>query len=79
MRLFTWWQNPGSPSNTGVCWYSPHLWPGKGGPEKGHVMGYKGPAAEQPAIGASNDYNRCVGDCDCGPGLPCGEYLWDHR
>ena len=21
----------------------------------------------------------CTDDCDCGPGLPCGEYLWDHR
>ena len=21
----------------------------------------------------------CVDDCDCGEGLPCGEYLWDHR
>ena len=21
----------------------------------------------------------CVEECDCGPGLPCGEYLWDHR
>jgi hypothetical protein len=37
-------------------------------------MGYKGPAAELPAIrsGAEN-YNVCVGDCDCGDGLPCGE------
>jgi hypothetical protein len=22
---------------------------------------------------------QCVGVCDCGEGLPCGEYLWDHR
>ena len=21
----------------------------------------------------------CVDYCDCGPGIPCGEYLWDHR
>mmetsp|Transcript_18552 Transcript_18552/g.44482 ORF Transcript_18552/g.44482 Transcript_18552/m.44482 type:complete len:396 (-) Transcript_18552:25-1212(-) len=21
----------------------------------------------------------CVDECDCGDGLPCGEYLWDHR
>ena len=21
----------------------------------------------------------CEEECDCGPGLPCGEYLWDHR
>ena len=21
----------------------------------------------------------CVGTCDCGRGVPCGEYLWDHR
>jgi hypothetical protein len=21
----------------------------------------------------------CTDDCDCGKGLPCGEYLWDHR
>ena len=24
-------------------------------------------------------YGTCPGDCNCGPGLPCGEYLWDHR
>ena len=23
--------------------------------------------------------NQCVGVCDCGEGLPCGEYLFDHR
>ena len=28
--------------------------------------------AHQPALCAD-------GICDCGPGLPCGEYLWDHR
>jgi len=22
---------------------------------------------------------ECTDACDCGPGLPCGEYLWDHR
>ena len=23
--------------------------------------------------------DQCQADCDCGEGLPCGEYLWDHR
>lgn len=79
IQLFTWWQNPGEPANHGSCWFSPHLWPGKGGPEKGHVMGYKGPPTSVPAISSSTSFNTCIGDCDCGEGLPCGEYLWDHR
>ena len=37
------------------------------------VMGYKGPAADAPVIAQS--YSTCDGDCDCGEGLPCGEYL----
>ena len=36
-------------------------------------MGYKGPAADAPVIAQS--YSTCDGDCDCGEGLPCGEYL----
>lgn len=40
-------------------------------------MGYKGPPSKAPTI--STDANECTGDCDCGEGLPCGEYLWDHR
>ena len=23
--------------------------------------------------------SQCINECDCGKGLPCGEYVWDHR
>ena len=72
IHLWTWWKDP---NGAGACWLSPRIFPGTGGPEKGHVMGYKGPAAGTPPIKPSADYNRCVGDCNCGEGLPCGEYL----
>ena len=26
-----------------------------------------------------NNGGTCVGECDCGEGLPCGQYIWDHR
>ena len=26
-----------------------------------------------------NQTDQCMDECDCGKGLPCGEYLWDHR
>ena len=41
-------------------------------------LGYKGPHSGVPKING-NSYSTCEGDCDCGEGLPCGEYLWDHR
>ena len=25
------------------------------------------------------DQTQCKNECDCGKGLPCGEYIWDHR
>ena len=62
----------------GACWLTKAKYAGIGGAEKDHVMGYKGPASAAPDIPNSN-YNTCLGDCDCGTGLPCGEYLWDHR
>lgn len=31
-----------------------------------------------PSPGNPNPDGNCVGTCDCG-GVPCGEYLWDHR
>ena len=76
ITTFTWWKNPGDNATQGSCWLSQHLYKGTGGPEQGHVMGYKGPASERPEI---SNYNVCDGDCDCGESLPCGEYLWDHR
>ena len=80
-------------SQGGTCWFHhqvtmnpgpsapPNAPPGRQySPEKGHVMGYKGPASDAPkASGGGSNYNNCKGDCDCGEGLPCGEYLWDHR
>ena len=78
IHLFTWWMNPGSETH-GACWLSQHLYEGTGGGEQGHIMGYKGPKSGQPKFKDARSYNTCEGDCDCGEGLPCGEYLWDHR
>ena len=33
---------------------------------------------ELPTPSNPNPDGKCVGRCDCG-GVPCGEYLWDHR
>jgi hypothetical protein len=49
-----------------------------------HVSGFKPKRGEQPppAIGAppaggTLPWNCASGVCDCGDGLPCGEYLWE--
>ena len=46
-----------------------------------HISGYKPSSAGDtppPALGTKG--NECLtGECDCGEGLPCGEYLFDHR
>lgn len=34
---------------------------------------------EIPASGTMDTPTCIDGVCDCGEGLPCGEYLWDHR
>lgn len=68
IHIFTWWVNPGAKAGTGACWFSKALINGTGGPEKGHVMGYKGPSTGMPAIKSGSNYNQCVGDCDCGDG-----------
>ena len=52
------------------------------GVEKLHVSGWKPAPGEAPPVapGGGGGGVLCAdGDCDCGPGLPCGEYLWDHR
>eukprot|EP00035_Acanthoeca_spectabilis_P030665 m.10340 g.10340 ORF g.10340 m.10340 type:complete len:569 (+) comp4307_c0_seq1:82-1788(+) len=80
IRMYTWWLDAPS-SNTGTCWFHNHveMRGGRGySPEANHVMGYRGPAADAPAP-IPTSYNVCSGDCDCGEGLPCGEYLWDYR
>jgi hypothetical protein len=83
IRMFTWWAPPPTSTTSGTCWFHNHVEMSRGGsysPEAGHVMGYKGPAADAPAReNTGANYNTCIGDCDCGDGLPCGEYLWDHR
>lgn len=32
---------------------------------------------QTPAVSGGD--GKCEDYCDCGPGIPCGEYLWDHR
>ena len=76
IHLWTWWMV--GTGGHGACWLSRGLYAGTGGPEQGHVMGYKGPAPDEPHV-QGGSFNSCDGDCDCGDGLPCGEYLWDHR
>ena len=34
---------------------------------------------QTPSHGSAHPDGNCTDACDCGPGLPCGEYLWDHR
>eukprot|EP01048_Picozoa_sp_COSAG05_P012010 COSAG05_NODE_1174_length_5617_cov_33.367162_2_plen_384_part_00 len=34
---------------------------------------------QTPAHGEAKPDGNCIDKCDCGPGLPCGEYLFDHR
>lgn len=82
IRMFTWWGNGVVGNNTGgTCWFHNHVTVSGGGPyslEVNHVMGYKGPADDAPPR-EDYPYDMCDGDCNCGDGLPCGEYLWDHR
>jgi len=81
-KIFTWW----SPN---YCWLSSE-WSYPTGmtgtlpiQQAMHTSGYKPADPADPAPlppGASTGLRECNdGDCDCGPGLPCGEYLWDHR
>ena len=34
---------------------------------------------QTPAHGEAKPDGNCIDKCDCGEGLPCGEYLFDHR
>ena len=48
----------------------------------GHVSGYRPDplnASDVAPPSLKKDALCADGDCDCGEGLPCGEYLWDHR
>lgn len=76
VHIWTWWME--GTNSRGACWLTPELYNWTGGPQSGHVMGYKGPPSGAPKV-KDESYNHCLGDCDCGSGLPCGEYLWDHR
>jgi hypothetical protein len=88
-KIFTYWPNKAGTSAPGACWFSGD-WvknAGCGGKQPfaqaDHLSGYRPDAGEQPPpsldpVNPSSDL--CVtGKCDCGPGLPCGEYLFDHR
>jgi len=84
-RIFCWWINP--KATNGTCWFSDE-WstqrlPGEQGQlpfsQKGHVSGYRPSPGETPPPAAAHSKLCSSGVCDCGKGLPCGEYLWDHR
>lgn len=85
-KIFTWWAN--KVGGNGSCWLSsewstPPIPPNQGKLpviEAEHVSGYKPSSSTDPAPPPLGLYDECDdGECDCGPGLPCGEYLWDHR
>ena len=45
-----------------------------------HISGYKPSSGEIPPPALDTIGTECLtGECDCGKGLPCGEYLIDHR
>jgi hypothetical protein len=86
-KIFTWWPTK---SGFGDCWCSEdwHTPPIPGGASKPqqpvaqalHVSGYKPAAGEAPPAPPAGGTGECLaGECDCGEGVPCGEYLWDHR
>eukprot|EP00666_Eupelagonemidae_sp_cell4sb_P015195 gene15195-18755_t len=75
----------------GTCWLSSD-WntpkvqdPNQTAPnaESGHVSGYRPSGTpgttDSPPASLAGAALCASGDCDCGDGLPCGEYLWDHR
>jgi hypothetical protein len=86
-RFFTWWGHDESPSRTSNvtvyrCWLSSPVGWSKGyapttSAVHGLVSGFRGVPRPVPPVAWGD--GACLGDCDCGDGLPCGEYLWDHR
>ena len=86
-KVFTWWPTTAAVGG-GDCWLSSDwhtkaMAPGGGTmpvAQALHVSGYKPGAGEAPPPAMPSGLNTCLGGvCDCGEGLPCGEYLWDHR
>ena len=81
-KIFTWWAN--KVGGNGSCWLSsewstPPIPPNQGKLpviEAEHVSGYKPSSSTDPAPPPLGLYDECDdGECDCGPGLPCGEYV----
>ena len=83
-RYFTWWGHVDTSANNITvyrCWLAtPEGWSQGYVPStsavKASASGFRGvpsPIPSEPTSGV------CPGDCDCGPGIPCGEYLFDHR
>ena len=84
---FTWWDDPTKPAEKPFCWCLDQ-WAGhtpqnntRPGGQPNHVSGYKPSAGEAPppVVGHGGSQLCASGECDCGEGFPCGEYLWDHR
>eukprot|EP00937_MAST-01D_sp_MAST-1D-sp2_P007467 g7467.t1 len=76
--FFSWWGDLQAPT-VYRCWLASQAdWDGGYVPEARVrvVSGFRGVPRPRPPVSPSG---RCPGDCDCGPGVPCGEYLWDHR
>eukprot|EP01044_Picomonas_judraskeda_P011871 COSAG03_NODE_1657_length_3709_cov_5.853740_3_plen_310_part_00 len=77
-RYFSWWGHVDDPSSNVTvfrCWLSSQT-----GWDKGYVpavarvvSGFRG--VPRPSKQVAWGDGVCPGDCDCGVGLPCGEYL----
>jgi hypothetical protein len=84
-HYFSWWGHVDSPSRGGNvttyrCWLSTQAGWEKGyAPASGvHVVsGFRGVPRPAPAVAWGD--GACPGDCDCGAGLPCGEYLFGNH
>ena len=83
-KIFTWWKSKPS-AVAGSCWLlsdwqtvTPQNYTMPGA-EAAHVSGYKPATGEDPPPSLAKTQLCASGECDCGEGFPCGEYLWDHR
>ena len=82
-HYFTWWGHFDQPKLAVYrCWLSSkegweHSYTPVSKSVLGIVSGFRGVPRPKPPVPWGD--GLCPGDCDCGEGVPCGEYLWDHR
>ena len=84
VKALSWYKDVGEklsdPAYSG--WFL-HFHPG-GAVDLGHNKWHSNPCTDGlcSSLYHSQDQtprvSECAGECDCG-GVPCGEYIWDHR